>query len=391
MSLLGRRHFVGGCSACAAMALAGCATDGVKPAPITPGYKPSMATDEGGLWQIMDKAETETKRSRFLVRDSELNAYVRDIACRLAGNHCSDIRVYITRTPAFNASMAPNGMMTVWTGLLLRTQNEAQLAAVLGHEIGHYLHRHTLQVYRNARDTADVAAFLSIGLAGAGVGIVGSMVQLAALASIFSFNRDQEREADDVGLKLMTEAGYKAIEAAHVWEQLIAEQAASERPRDRDIFFASHPAPEERAETLKAKAAGAQNAGDTFEDRYRSRLKKFRTTLFEDELRLRQFAQSLKLFEMLGREAQPDAELAYFTGEVYRQRNGDGDAAKALDQYERALVMGDAPPEAYRGLGLVHMRGGDQVRADEAFRQYLKLKPDADDRAIIRSYVQIRS
>lgn len=390
MSLLGRRHFVGGCSACAALALAGCATDGVKPVPVTPGYRPSAATDEGGLWQQMDKAEAETKRSRFLVRDAELNAYVRDIACRLAGNHCSDIRVYITRTPAFNATMAPNGMMTVWTGLLLRAQNEAQLAAVLGHEIGHYVNRHTLQVYRNARETADIAMFLSIGLAGAGVGFAGSIVQLAALASIFSFNRDQEREADDVGLKLMSEAGYSPIEASRVWEQLIAEAAAAERPRDRDIFFASHPAPEERAETLRTRAAAQANAGDAFEARYRVQLRKFRTTLLEDELRLRQYGQSLKLFEMVARNGVEDAELAYFTGEVYRLRNADGDAAKALEQYERALAMADAPPEAYRGRGLVYMRGGDQVRADEAFRTYLRLKPGADDRAIIRSYVQIR-
>jgi predicted Zn-dependent protease len=387
--MLGRRHFVGGCSACAALELAGCATDGMKPPPVTPGYRPSTATDEGGLWQIMDKAEAETKRSRFLVRDAELNAYVKDIACRLAGSHCSDLRVYITRTPVFNASMAPNGMMTVWTGLLLRTQNEAQLASVIGHEIGHYLNRHSLQVYRNARDTADVAAFLSIGLAGAGIGIVGAMVQMAALASIFSFNRDQEREADDVGFKLMADAGYKPIEASRVWEQLIAEAAAAERPRERDVFFATHPAPEERAETLRSKAATAP-AGETYEDRYRARLKKFRTTLFEDELRLRQYGQSLKLFEMLGREAQADPELAYFTGEVYRQRNAEGDASKARENYERALAMADAPPEAYRGLGLVHMRGGDQVRADDAFRNYLRLKPDADDRAIIRSYVQVR-
>ncbi len=386
---LGRRHFVGGCSACAALALAGCVTDGVKPAPISPGYKPNAATDEGGIWQVMDNVEAETKRSRFLVRDAELNAYVRDIACRLAGNHCSDVRVYITRTPAFNATMAPNGMMTVWTGLLLRAQNEAQLAAVLGHEIGHYVNRHSLQAYRNARDTADIAAFLSIGLAGAGVGFVGSMVQLAALASIFAFSRDQEREADDVGLKLMSDAGYQPLQASKVWEQLIAEAAASERPRERDVFFATHPAQEERAATLRTKAATLP-AGDTYEKRYRAQLKKFRTTLFEDEVRLRQYGQSLKLFEMLGRDGQPDAELAYFTGEVYRQRNADGDDAKAREQYERAIAMADAPPEAYRGLGLIHMRGGDQVRADEAFRQYLKLKPDAEDRAIIRSYVQIR-
>jgi predicted Zn-dependent protease len=385
MSLVGRRHFVGGCSACAALALAGCATDGVKPAPIAPGYKPSAATDEGGLWQQMDKAEAELKRSRFLVRDAELNAYVHDIACRLAKDHCADVRVYISRAPAFNATMAPNGMMSVWTGLLLRTQNEAQLAAVLGHEIGHYLNRHSLQRWRNMRDTTDVTAFLGM------FGLPGLMVQFAAIASIYAYTRDQEREADDVGFDLMKSAGYRPIQASLVWEQLIAELAASERPRERDVFFATHPAPEERAETLKNKAAGMESVGDTFEERYRTRLKKFRTTLLEDEVRLRQYGQTLKLFEMLGRDGQPDAELAYFTGEVYRQRNADGDAAKARDQYERALATADAPPETYRGLGLVHMRAGDQVRADEAFRQYLKLKPDADDRAIIRSYVQVRS
>jgi predicted Zn-dependent protease len=390
MMEFGRRRFVGGCGACAAMALAGCATDGLKPGPIAPGYKPNAATDEGGLWQSMDRLEAETKRSRFLIRDPGLNAYVQDIACRLAGEHCTDLRVYITRTPHFNATMAPNGMMTVWTGLLLRAQNEAQLAAVIGHEIGHYVHRHSLQGFRNRRDTADFATFLSIGLAGAGVGFAGSMVQLAAIASMYAYNRDQEREADDVGLKLMAGAGYQPLEAARVWEQLVAEMAAAERPRERDVVFATHPAPEERIETLKTKAAAMNAASDTFETRYRDRLRTVRRTLFEDELRLRQYGQSLKLFELLGRDGLQDAELTYFTGEVYRLRNGDGDAAKAQENYERALAAADAPPEAHRGLGFVHMRGGDQVRADEQFRRYLQLRPDAEDRAIIRSYVQVR-
>ena len=229
-----------------------------------------------------------------------------------------------------------------------------------------------------------------MGLAGAGAGLVGVMVQYAAMASIFAYGRDQEREADDVGLKLMTEAGYRPLEASRVWEQLIAEQAASERPRERDVVFATHPAPEERIETLKAKAAAATAATNTFEERYRGRLRTLRRTLFEDELRLRQYGQSLKLFELLGREGSQDAELAYFTGEVYRLRNVDGDAGKAQENYERALAAADAPPEAHRGLGFIHMRGGDQVRADDQFRRYLQLKPDAEDRAIIRSYVQVR-
>ena len=112
--------------------------------PPPPFAKPETATDEGGLWALMDREEAKLKRSSFLIRDKALQQYVSGIACRLAGDHCPGVRVYLVRTPVFNANMAPNGMMQVWSGLLLRMGNEAQLAAVLGHEIGHYLARHMI-------------------------------------------------------------------------------------------------------------------------------------------------------------------------------------------------------------------------------------------------------
>ena len=59
--------------------------------------------------------------------------------------------------PQFNAMMAPNGMMLVWSGLLLRVENEAQLAAILGHELGHYLERHSVEQLRAAKDRAVLA------------------------------------------------------------------------------------------------------------------------------------------------------------------------------------------------------------------------------------------
>ena len=93
--------------------------------------RPELSTDEGGLWGIMDREERNLRRSPFLIRDRKLNDYVQGIACRLAGDHCPDVRVYLVNTPLFNASMAPNGMMQVWSGLLLRVENEAQLAAVI--------------------------------------------------------------------------------------------------------------------------------------------------------------------------------------------------------------------------------------------------------------------
>jgi predicted Zn-dependent protease len=399
MSAVTRRHVTGGLCSCAAFAglgLAGCVTDGSTAGPITPGYRPVADTDEGGLWQAMERAEAEIKTSRFLVRDADLNAYVRDVACRLGGEHCPDLRIYIVRAPVFNASMAPNGMMQVYTGLLLRARNEAQLAAVIGHEMGHYLRRHSLQSWRNMRTSTDIAAFLGLGLAVAGGGMLANLPTLIAVAGVFAYSRDQEREADDIGFRMMADAGYTPLEASKVWDQLIAEDEAraaeTGRPRQRDIFFTTHPASEERRETLRAKAESRSADGTSaHQGRYRAQLRRLRTTLFQDELRLREYGRSLKLFEMLGRETGPDGELTFFTGEVHRLRGADGDFAKARSLYEEALAQGDAPPETYRGLGLIHMRDGEAVHAEVAFRRYLELKPDADDRAIIRSYVQIRS
>ena len=73
------------------------------------------------------------------MRDIALQGYVRSVTQRLIGPQISDLRIYLVRDPDFNASMFPNGMMLVHTGLLARTRSEAQLAAVLGHECGHYL------------------------------------------------------------------------------------------------------------------------------------------------------------------------------------------------------------------------------------------------------------
>ena len=84
------------------------------------------------------------KVSPALVTDEALNTYVRKVVCELAGEHCASLRVYIVDDPSSNAMTAPNGMVIVWTGLLLRSQNEAELAFVLGHEITHYLKRHSL-------------------------------------------------------------------------------------------------------------------------------------------------------------------------------------------------------------------------------------------------------
>jgi predicted Zn-dependent protease len=384
MSGVSRRDVLGGLCCCSALVLAGCAPS-VPASRVEPGYKPLLSTDEGGLWQTMEKEEGEIKRSHNLIRDAELNAYVREVVCRLGESHCSDLRVYVMRTPYFNASMAPNGMMQVWTGLLLRTQNEAQLAAILGHEMGHYLERHSLQRWRNTRNMSDLAAVFGLG------GAYTLPIQMAAIANMPAFSRDQERRADEIGLELMTKAGYRPMEAANVWAQLIAEDEVEKDKSPKNIFFASHPSSRERMTTLRVKAeSGGAVSDEIFADRYRERVAAVRRLLLQDELKLRQYDRSLVVLQNIAASHGEDGEIAYFTGEVYRLRDEKDDHRRALECFERAAARPDCPADTYRSIGLVRLRDGDHAAADAAFTHYLELKPDASDREMVRSYIQAR-
>lgn len=386
MSRPSRRAVLGGLCSCSSLTLLACST-GVSEGRIAPGHQPLSASDEGGLWQAMAKSEDDLRESRFLVRDPALNDYVRDVACRLAASYCPDIRIYVVRTPYFNASMAPNGMMQVWTGLLLRAQNEAQLAAVLGHEIGHYLERHTLARWRDLRWKTDIAAFAGLGLSASGFGRFSELKDVLALASLSAFSREQEREADAIGFDLMTRAGYTPGEASQVWAQLIEEQKKAKERQGPVFFLQSHPGPEERLERLREKAAAAGD-GAAFAERYRERLQALRGMLLQDELKLRQYDRSLVVLEQLGRGGKEDGEVLFYTGELYRMRDEKGDLDLARDLYRRAATRDDCPVEAHRSLGLLLRRTGEREAAHAAFRRYLELNPKAADRAMIAAYLE---
>lgn len=382
---MNRRGF--GCALCALAAMRAAGAQTLSEF-VEPGHRPPPDTDEGGLWGLMDRAERDLKTSRFVVRDRALNAYLREVVCRLGKDHCPDLRLYVVRTPQFNASMAPNGMMQVWTGLLLRCVDEAQLAAILGHEMGHYLRRHTLERYRDARDKSNFGAFLSLGLAVAGVGLAGTVANLALLASTFAYSREQEHEADRIGLELMAKAGYTRIAAAEVWEQLIAELAAGTVERSQSVLFATHPEPEERLGALRAAAAKAGGAEERGLERHRTGLAAVRELIVRDELSLRQYGRSEVVFDRLLAQAPGDGLLWYGKGEVYRLRAEPGDLARAMEAYARALESREAPPDTHRSIVMVELKQGDKARAQAALDAYLRAKPDAADAGALRMLLE---
>ncbi len=390
--------------ACAAQllagtALAGTATPGTAALPdknaigwaqLPLGYQPPADSDEAGLWMTSAQAEEQLRGSPFLVKDPALNTYVRNIVCKLAGPYCELLRIYILDVPYFNASMAPNGVMIVWTGLLLRAQNEAQLSFVLGHEITHFLLRHSTEQYRRLRDTYGAMAVISLITAGAGIGLAGLLINAGISGTFLSFSRDEEREADAHGFDLAIEAGYDPAQARSLWQEEYDEEKANPHPDSPGMFGAMHPESSERLQTMSERAAKVE---DTRKDwqidaaEYRAAIAPFRAKWLDENLALGNYDQSLELARELLKGEPDSGELQYFLAEVYRRRNKDGDAANAIAAYRAAIADGGAPNDVYRGLGLSLMKSKDQAGARTAFQDYLAAAPKADDRAMVEYYL----
>ena len=187
---LSRRSLLIGAGAGAAALHMGVAEARVRPADMVPlvgpGFKPTDA-DEQGLWHDMARVEEEIADSNLLITDPKLTGYLRGLIGTVGGPAAKDFRIYLMRIPDFNAMMFPTGFAVVFSGLLLRMRNEAQLAGVIALASGHFLRRHEIRSWRDQRRKTDIFSIgaMLAGIGGAGAGVyLGDYVQLAQLGTL---------------------------------------------------------------------------------------------------------------------------------------------------------------------------------------------------------------
>ena len=400
---ISRRTMLAGTGALAAAGLTGVANARIKPADmvplIGPGFKP-VDRDEQGLWQQMDRVEEEVSASNLVIKDGGIDGYVRDLIGKVGGPAAKDMRIYVVRIPEFNAMMFPSGFAVVFSGLLLRMRDEAQLAGVIAHESGHFLRRHMIRSWRDMRRKTDIFAIgaMLAGVGGAGAGVyLGNYVQLAQLAtilSLFRYSRAMEAEADAMGVRLIAEAGYAPIEMSNTWAQLIGELDASARyrrkHRDRGYdLFETHPADETRMADLRVSAAEMTVAGRTYDagrTQYLHAIAPIRAMLLDDQVKLNDPGASQYVIETLAIDGW-NGLLRFYEGEVWRLRNRKGDQERAEQSYAIAVAYPDAPPDAWRWHGLSLIKQGRKDEARTALSRYLSMKPDAVDAAYIRQMI----
>jgi beta-barrel assembly-enhancing protease len=364
------------------------------PPPYAGAYQP-QGVDEIGLWREDDESERELASSAIVIQDQKLTSYVKQVLCDAVGqDRCNSVRVYIIREPTFNASMSPNGTMRVFSGLLLRVHNEAELGWILAHEFGHFEGRHTLEHFRAHRTGTDILAWTAL---------LTSMapsyqnrrsyndIRLSVYGSLYRYERDQEREADLLGIGYLNASSLRPQAAAQVWQNVIGELETSARMRglkkprfDAVAFTASHPPDGERAAYLSDLALPEGGSRGDGAARYREVLAAWLPAFLEDQIKLNDFGASEYIIDTLAKDGWT-ADLWFARAEMYRRRANQRDLVNAVDFYSRAIGSRADFADAYRGLGLSLVKTGETARGQEALRRYLALKPDASDAAMIRN------
>lgn len=356
---------------------------------------------------MADKAEQNARASGEVETGPALNTYISGVVCKVTGPYCPDVRVYIMNRPFMNASMAPNGYTEIWSGLLLRAANEAELAFVIGHETSHFVENHTITALRAERSRENALLVLSVGVAIAGAAAAGSAgsynsasaiadstrglvnaLYLADIAAFFRFSREQESQADLLGMKRAADAGYDPRASISMWQSRLAETSSSdfERVRKggaRTSIFTDHPLDVDRVTALKG-AMPANPSGDLGRDRYRAAIRPYLSIWLRDELRRRDYGETLQVINHLAEGGEDLGVLKFYSGECYRLRRGDGDLDRARQAYLEASAYSDAPVGVWRELGETLMKIKNNAAAKSALETYLMRAPDAPDAWLVR-------
>lgn len=236
--------------------VAGCSVN-----PVT-GQRELSLISEGQEIQIGREADPDIVRAMGLVDDAALQTYVQELGTRMAARSQRPDLPWTFRVlddPVVNAFALPGGFIYMTRGIMAHFATEAELAGVLGHEIGHVTARHGVQQVSRAQlaqVTLGVGTVLFPEME-AFEGLLGGGMSLLLLR----YGRDAERQADDLGLNYMTDQGYDPREMAATFDMLYAASGGDEADR-LPGWLSSHPEPLDRRDRILQRVEAEGIAGD---------------------------------------------------------------------------------------------------------------------------------
>jgi len=249
-----------GASAAGITGLSGCATSPVGGRSILVGM-----TEEEEKQADKQVSPHQFSQDFGPVQDVALNQYLTEVGHRLDAKTHRPQMPYsyrVLNANYVNAYTFSGGAMGVTRGILVDLDDEAELAALLGHELGHVNARHAAQ--RQGQAMVAQVAMTGVNIVGSAAGFGGLTdlgTQLGASVLLSSYSRDNEREADALGQEYMVRAGYPAKGMVGL-QQLLVEQQ-KESPGMLQTMFSTHPMSSERRDTAKQLAESKYAASNT--------------------------------------------------------------------------------------------------------------------------------
>lgn len=382
---LSRRDFLALMSVSAAGAmLGGCAVN-----PVT-GRQQLMLLSEGQEIAIDQEHSPHQFSADFGVsRDGALNRYVGSLGAELASHSHRPEMPYsfqVVNANYINAYAFPGGTVGVTRGILLEMGDEAELVALLGHEVGHVNARHAAQ-----RMTKGI--FAQLAVVGAGVAVATSedrqglapLVQtlggLTAGALLAHYSRENEREADALGMEYAAKAGHNPAGMVGLHQMLMAQSQS--KPNALELMFSTHPMSNERlatAENMAASRYREEQARPRNRERYQDNLAGLRRLrpaieaqqVGEREMARERFVQAEPHFKK-ALELAPDDYPALLL--MSRCQYGLGNKEEAARLAEAARQVYPAEPQALQVAGIARLGLGDNRTAHRYFEDYDRLLP----------------
>jgi len=327
---------------------------------------PARAVDErelGRRFLLAARAELP------IVQDPVVAGYVERIGEKLVavlGPQSFDYRFYVVQHPALNAFAVPGGYVFVFSGLLARVKSDDELAGVLAHEIGHVSGHHLLRQQKEGQ-VWTAAALLGL-LVSAVNPVLGAAGIAAAETAQLKYSREFEQEADYLGLRYASEAGYDPHALGSFFKELLADQRINSA--GVPAYMLTHPLTEDRVANVATAItsqhlktpAGRPASGTEFP---------------EAQAVARAIAEPADVvigrYRRMADEKPEDAERQLLLGRVY-QTVGQLEAARAA--LERCRALGGLDGRVERPLGTVYVALKKPAEAREALGHYLAKHPE---------------
>lgn len=316
--------------------------------------------------------------------DPELTSYVSEVGQRVASVSDRNLpyEFVVLNNSVPNAWALPGGKIAINRGLLTELDNEAELAAVLGHEVVHAAAKHGVNAMQRGMLLQGAVALTAIASAESDYGnyVVGG-AQVGAQLLSQKYGRSAELESDYYGTQYIKRAGYNP-EAAVALQETFVRLSEGQQASWLDGLFSSHPPSQERVAANRETAASLGASGDLGRDRYQARIAYLKSTedvyaAFDQAMQLASNGEYAPALARVNQAIAKEPREARFYGLRGDILHAQGKYKEATSEFDKAIRRDDNYYEYYLGRGLARSEMGQRAGARSDLERSNELLPTA--------------